>query len=103
MADINGSYRRTDQPIVYFEAQQTGEKWSCVVKAGGERFSADTWQPSPWACLEKLIGEALDTASRETVPSRFDMNKRLARPAAPPPRRRSRLPGSVPTWTPPTD
>jgi hypothetical protein len=103
MASINGSYRRTDdRPIVYFEAEQTGERWSCLAKVGGERFEASTWQPSPWATIERLIGEALDSAARDAEPQKFDMNKRLAKPAAPPPRRRGRLPpNSVPRWEPP--
>jgi hypothetical protein len=102
MADITGSFRRVDQPIVYFEAAQEGERWSCLAKVGGERFEASTWQPSPWATIERLIGEALDSAAREAEPPKYDMNKKLAKPAAPPPRRRSRLPpGSVPRWTPP--
>jgi hypothetical protein len=32
MADITGSYRRADRPIVYFEAKQDGERWTCLAK-----------------------------------------------------------------------
>jgi hypothetical protein len=105
MATISGSYRRTDFPICYFEAEQTGEKWSCLAKIGGERFQQVTWQPSPFACLEKLIGEALDSTTRDSEPARFDMNRKLAKLAKPTPlRRRSKvLPTDLPQWTPPTD
>jgi len=107
MADINGSYRRSDdRPIVHFEAKQDGERWTCLAKVSGERFEASTWQPSPWPCIEKLIGEALDAGSRDVEPARFDMNRKLAKPTAKPSplRRRGSLPpGSVPEWTPPTD
>jgi hypothetical protein len=104
LADITGSYRRTDQPICYFEVKQDGERWACVVKLRGERFEQTTWQPSPWPTLERLIGEALDSGSRDVEPAKFDMNRKLAKPAMKPtpPRRRGSLPpGSVPTWTPP--
>jgi hypothetical protein len=104
MADITGSYRRTDRPICYFEAKQVGECWQCVAKLGGERFEASTWQPSPWPCIEKLIGEALDSGSRDAEPTKFDMNKRLAKPAAKPTplrRRGSVQPSDLPQWTPP--
>jgi hypothetical protein len=105
MADINGSYRRADQPIVHFEAKQEGERWTSLAKVGGERFEASTWQPSPWPCIEKLIGEALDSASRDNEPARFDMNVRRGRPAAAPVtslRRRGRVsPGDLPEWKPP--
>ena len=102
MADISGSYRRADLPIVTFEATQQGERWTCLAKIGGERFEQTTRQPSPWPCLEKVIGEALDSTARE-APSRYDMNRRLAKPAAPTPlRRRGKAqPGDLPTWTPP--
>jgi hypothetical protein len=106
MTDINGSYRRTDQPIVSFEAKQDGERWTCLAKVSGERFEASTWQPSPWPCIEKLIGEALDSASREHEPGKFDMNTPLRKSAAPVTslRRRAKVqPGDLPTWTPPTD
>jgi hypothetical protein len=106
MADITGSYRRADQAICYFEAKQDGERWSCLAKLGGERFEADTWQPSPWPCIEKLIGEALDSKSHDTDKPRFDMNTRLAKPAAKPSplRRRGRVsPGDLPEWRPPDD
>jgi hypothetical protein len=107
MADITGSFRRADRPIVYFEAKQDGERWSCLAKVGGERFEASTWKPSPWETIERLIGEALDSGSRDTEPAKFDMNRKLAKPAAKPTtplRRRGSLPpGSVPEWTPPTD
>jgi hypothetical protein len=105
MADITGSYRRGDnRPICYFEAKQDGERWSCIAKIGSERFEASTFQPSPWPCIEKLIGEALDSGSRDVEPPKYDMNRKLAKPATrpTPPRRRGSLPpGSVPTWTPP--
>jgi hypothetical protein len=103
MSNITGSYRRTDAAIVYFEAEQTGERWSCLAKVGGERFEASTWRPSPWECLEKLIGEALDSASRDAEPSKYDMNKRIAKPAKPTALRRrgKALPGDLPQWTPP--
>ena len=81
MADISGSYRRADLPIVTFEATQQGERWTCLAKIGGERFEQSTSQPSPWPCIEKVIGEALDSANRDSEPSRFDMNKRLGKPA----------------------
>jgi hypothetical protein len=108
MADITGSYRRTDQAICYFEAEQQdgGERWRVTVKLGGERFEQTTWQPSPWACIEKLIGEALDSTARDVEPPKYDMNRKLAKPATKPTplRRRGSLPpGSVPEWTPPTD
>ena len=105
MASINGSYRRADHPIVYFEAKQDGERWSCLAKVGGERFEGSTWQPSPWPCIEKLIGEALDSNTRDDEPAKFDMNKRLAKraPTAPLRRRGKVLPGDLPEWTPPTD
>ena len=105
MADITGSYRRgDDRPIVHFEAKQDGERWTCLAKIGGERFEASTWQPSPWPCIEKLIGEALDSASREIGPARFDMNQRpVKRPVAPTPLRGRRriAPGDLPEWKPP--
>jgi hypothetical protein len=108
MASISGSYRRTDQAICYFEAEQQdgGERWCVTVKLGGERIEQTTWQPSPWPCIEKLIGEALDSGSRSDEPAKWDMNRRIAKPARPITslRRRSNLPpGSVPEWTPPTD
>jgi hypothetical protein len=104
MADINGSYRRADQPICYFEAEQDNERWRIVVKLGGERFEASTWNPSPWGTIEKLIAEALDSASRDVEPARFDMNQRLVkRPVAPTPLRGRRRvsPGDLPEWKPP--
>jgi hypothetical protein len=104
MADITGSYRRADLPIVSFEAKQDGERWTCLAKISGEQFEASTWQPSPWPCIEKLIGEALDSRSREAEPSRFDMNKRLVKPSASPIslRRRGKVsPGDLPDWKPP--
>ena len=106
MTDITGSYRRTDQAICYFEAEQDGERWRVTVKLGGERFEASTWQPPPWACIEKLIGEALDSGSRDTEPAKFNMNVKLGKPITKPTplRRRGSLPpGSVPEWQPPTD
>ena len=107
MAEITGSYRRGDnRPIVYYEARQDGDRWSCVAKVSGEQFEASTWNPSPWPCIEKLIGEALDAGSRNVEPPKYDMNRKLAKPAAKPTvlRRRGSLPpGSVPEWTPPTD
>jgi hypothetical protein len=106
MADITGSYRRTDQPICYFEAERDDERWRVTVKLRGERFEQTTWQPSPWPCIEKLIGEALDAGSRDVEPAKFNMNVKLAKPAAKPTplRRRGSLPpGSVPEWQPPTD
>src|SRR6516165_3163292 len=106
MTDITGSYRRTDQAICYFEAEQDGERWRVTVKLGGERFEASTWQPSPWSCIEKLIGEALDSGSRDVEPARFDLNKPLRKPATKlsPLRRRGMVsPGDLPAWTPPTD
>jgi hypothetical protein len=106
MADINGSYRRADQAIVSFEAKQDGERWHCTAKIGGEHFEASTWQPSPWPCIEKLIGEALDSRSRDIEPAKFDMNKRLAKPSATPIplRRRGKVsPGDLPEWHPPEE
>jgi hypothetical protein len=73
-------------------------------KFSGEQFEQTTFQPSPWACLEKVIGEALDSGSRDVEPPKYDMNRKLAKPVAKPTplRRRGSLPpGSVPTWTPP--
>jgi hypothetical protein len=104
MAAITGSFRRADRPICYFEAKQDGERWACVAKVSGEQFGASTWNPSPWGTIEKLIGEALDSGSRDIEPAKFDMNRKLAKPATKPTplRRRGSLPpGSVPTWTPP--
>src|SRR5215469_14838390 len=104
MASITGSYRRTDQPICYYEAERDGERWRVTVKLSGEQFAASTWNPSPWPCIEKLIGEALDSSSRDVEPAKFDMNRKLAKPAARPTplrRRGSMPPGSVPEWTPP--
>jgi hypothetical protein len=106
MATITGSYRRADRPIVYFEAKQDGERWSCVAKVSGGQFEVSTFNPSPWPCIEKLIGEALDSGSRDIEPAKFDMNRKLAKPPTKPTplRRRGSLPpGSVPEWTPPTD
>jgi hypothetical protein len=106
MADINGSYRRADWPIVYFEAKQDGERWACLAKIGGERFKASTWQPSPWPTLERLIGDALDSTTRDVEPPKYDMNRKLAKPAAKPSplrRRGSVQPSDLPQWTPPTD
>src|SRR5262249_34692266 len=107
MAEITGSFRRADdRPLVSFEAKQDGERWSCLAKVGGERFEAATWQPSPFATLERLIGEALDSASRDPDKPRFDMNRKLGKPAAPitPLRRRGKaLPGDLPHWEAPTD
>src|SRR5262249_34417346 len=106
MSEIGGSYRRADWPIVYFEAKQEGERWSCLAKVGGERFEASTWQPSPWPCIEKLVAEALDSGSRDDEPAKFDMNRKLAKPATKPVplRRRGKTqPGDLPRWQAPTD
>jgi len=103
MAEITGSYRRTDQPICYYEAERDGERWRVTVKLGGEQFAASTWQPSPWPCIEKLIGEALDSKSRDVEPAKFDMNRKLAKPATKPSplrRRGSVSPGDLPEWRP---
>jgi hypothetical protein len=104
MADINGSYRRTDQPICYFEAKQDGERWRVIIKLRGERFEQTSWQPSPWPCIESLVGEALDSGSRDVEPAKFDMNRKLAKPAVKPTplrRRGKAMPGDLPAWTPP--
>ena len=103
MADITGSYRRADLPIVHFEAAQQGERWSCVAKIGGEHFEQTTSQPSPWPCIEKVIGEALDSANRDSEPSQFDMNRKLAKPAKSISlRRRGKVqPSDLPEWRPP--
>jgi|SRR6516165_9913197 hypothetical protein len=104
MSEIGGSFRRADRPIVYFEAKQNGECWRVTVKLSGEHFEQTTWQPSPWACIEKLVGEALDSGSRDIEPAKFDMNRKLAKPAAKPTplrRRGSVSPGDLPAWTPP--
>jgi hypothetical protein len=103
MALISGTFRN-DVRLVAYEAKQDGERWTCLAKIGGERFEASTWAPSPWPCIEKLIGEALDSASRETEPGRYDMNKRLVKSAAPVTslRRRGKVsPGDLPEWKPP--
>ena len=106
MTSITGAYRRTDQPICYYECEQDGEKWRVTVKISGQRFEQATWAPSPWACIEKLIGEALDSGSRDVEPAKFDMNRKLAKPATKPSplRRRGNVqPSDLPQWTPPTD
>jgi hypothetical protein len=105
MADITGSYRRgDDRPIVTFEAKQDGERWTCLAKIGGERFEASTWAPSPFPTIERLIADALDSATRQVEPGKFDMNRPLNKSAAPvaSSRRRGKFPpGSVPEWKPP--
>jgi hypothetical protein len=104
MADITGSYRRADRPIVYFEAKQDGERWTCLAKVGGERFEQTTFQPSPWPCIEKVVGQALDSTTRDVEPPRYDMNRKLAKPATKPSplRRRGNVrPTDLPQWTPP--
>jgi hypothetical protein len=103
MALISGTFRN-DVRLVAYEAKQDGERWTCLAKIGGERFEASTWAPSPWPCLENLVGQALDSASRETEPGKFDMNKRLVKPPATPIplRRRGKVsPGDLPDWKPP--
>jgi hypothetical protein len=105
MATIAGSYRRgDDRPIVYFEAAQDGERWTCLAKIGGERFEQTTWQPSPWPCVEKLIGEALDSVNRDREPAKFDMNRRIVKSTTKPVPLRGRrkiAPGDLPEWKPP--
>jgi hypothetical protein len=104
MTDISGSYRRTDLPVVSFEARQDGEHWRVIVKVGGEHFEQTTWQPSPWPCIEKLIGQALDNTNREAEPGKFDMNQPLRKSAAPVTSlrgRRKTQPGDLPEWRPP--
>jgi hypothetical protein len=103
MADITGSYRRADLPICYFEAKQSGERWTCLAKIGGERFEASTWAPSPFATIERLIADALDSTSRDSEPARFNMNVKLGKPEKPTPLRgrRKAQPDDLPTWNPP--
>jgi hypothetical protein len=103
MSKITGTYRTELKPLVAFDAEQDGERWRVTVRSAAERYEASTWQPSPWACIERLVGDALDGVNREVEPPKYDMNKKLARPLTPTPlRRRGKLPpGSVPEWRPP--
>jgi hypothetical protein len=103
MALISGTFQN-DARLVNYEASQQGDCWTVTVRCAAQHYESRTWQPSPWACIEKLVGEALDDVQRVSEkPSLWDMNQKLAKPAKPTPlRRRGSLPpGSVPEWRPP--
>jgi hypothetical protein len=99
MAKISGTFRTEVKPLVAFDAEQDGERWHVTVRSAAERYEASTWQPSPWACIERLVGDALDGINREVEPPRYDMNRKLDKPTPKPLRRRGSLPpGSLPEW-----
>jgi hypothetical protein len=98
MADINGSYRHADRPMVYFTAKLDGERWECTAKVGGEVFMETTWAPSPWPTLERMVASALDHTNMPTEPPKWDLNRKFKQPT---PLRRRRLPTGLPEWRPP--
>jgi hypothetical protein len=96
-----------DRPTVEVKAvrERNSERWKVIAHCGGARCEATTDAPDPTPTIWRLIGEALDSKA-EAAPSVWDMNRKLAKSAAPVTslRRRGKIqPGDLPTWTPPTD
>jgi hypothetical protein len=107
MPSFTGTYRHEARGDVQIEFNQRdgGQLWHIVVKSGMTRREVSTWQPDPWGAVRDLVGSVLDAApGDDSEPTRFDMNKRLAKPSATPMplRRRGKVqPSDLPEWKPP--